>query len=54
MNLITKLKSGVRDRRTQDDTAAMLEKLAANQDYIAMMSDIELEDEGEAAESEVE
>lgn len=45
MNLITKLKSGVQERRAQDDTAAQLEKLAANQDYIAMMADIDLEED---------
>lgn len=53
MGIVTKPKVSVQERRAQDDAAAMLEKLAANQDYIAMMSDIVLEDD-ETAESEVE
>lgn len=48
MNIVIKNKVGVQERRRQDDTAAQLEKLAANQDYIAMMTDIELEDDDEA------
>lgn len=53
MGIVTKPKVSVQERRAQDDTAAKLEKLAANQDYIAMMSDIALEDDG-MTESEAE
>lgn len=55
MTIYTKLKGTIQERRKQDDTSAALEKLAANQDYIAMMSDINLEnDEEEIFESEAE
>lgn len=55
MITVDKLKGTIRERRQQDDTAAALEKLAANQDYICMMTDVELaSEEDEMAESEVE
>lgn len=55
MTIVSKLRGTIQERRNRDDTAAALEKLAANQDYIAMMSDIELEsDEEEIFESEAE
>ena len=55
MIIVNKLRGTIQDRRRQDDTAAALEKLAANQDYIAMMSDINLEnDEEKIFESEAE
>ncbi len=55
MDIITKTGVSPKAQRQMEDTQAMLEKLEANQDYIAMMSDIELEEETEAdgtAESE--
>lgn len=51
MSILTKLKASVQERRQMDDMQAALDKLAANQDYIAMMSDIEL-DEDEESEAE--
>lgn len=42
--IVTKV-SDAQSRRQADDVQAKIEKLQANQDYIAMMADIELEDE---------
>lgn len=42
MNIVVKNKAGVQERRRRDDMAAQLERLAANQDYIAMMTDVEI------------
>lgn len=53
MSIIRKNTLGAKEIRDMDDAAAKLEKLEANQDYIAMMSDIELETE-ETEESEEE
>lgn len=51
---IRKLRETVQEKRQKDDTLAAIAKLEANQDYIAMMTDIELESEEdeETAESE--
>lgn len=45
MNIFTKLRVSVQEQRKMEDTQATLEKLAANQDYIAMMTDVELEED---------
>ncbi|MCD7810241.1 MAG: hypothetical protein LUG91_00050 [Ruminococcus sp.] len=53
MKIISKVTS-VEERRQRDDIQAMLETLAANQDYIAMMSGIDLDNETEENTSDVE
>ncbi len=52
MNILTKIAVTPQDKRQMDGTQAALEKLAANQDYIAMMADIDLEDDEESEVSE--
>ena len=54
MDIYNKSSMTPQERRQKDDMQAAIEKLAANQDYIAMMADIELESEEdeEMAESE--
>ncbi len=53
MKIISKVTS-VEERRQRDDIQAMLETLSANQDYIAMMSGIDLDNEAEENASDVE
>lgn len=54
MSIVNQLKVGIQERRQQEDLAASVAKLQANQDYIAMMTDIELEEDEETEESEAE
>lgn len=40
----------IRTQKELENMASQIEKLAANQDYIAMMTDVELEEEESEAE----
>lgn len=48
MSIVNKLRTSIREQRQQEDNNASIAALQANLDYIAMMADIELEDDTDA------
>lgn len=48
MDIVRKNKLGAKTLRDMDNIAAQIARLEANQDYIAMMEDIDLSDEEES------
>lgn len=48
MGIVQKMTASVREQRQREDNLAAVAALQANVDYIAMMSDIELESGSEA------
>lgn len=45
MSIIKRMKTSIQEQRQQEDNNASIAALQANLDYIAMMSDIELEND---------
>lgn len=54
MSIVNKLRTSIREQRQQEDNNASIATLQANLDYIAMMSDIELEDDTDAETTDTE
>lgn len=47
MSLITRLKKSIADSRAEENMKATIEKQAAQIEYLAIMCDVELDDEEE-------